>query len=90
MVILNCIYLWKKPTDQLKRKYIRSKLGATYSELNIYSKVALLQSTLFYVYRLGAALLLVGLVPFCLQLHGLVVMTLAELCYMECVKPYIL
>jgi hypothetical protein len=90
LVILNGVYLWKKPTDQLARKYVRSKFGAAYSELNIYSKVALLQSTLFYVYRLVAALLLVGIVPFCLQLHVLVVMTLAELCYLECVKPYML
>jgi hypothetical protein len=66
MVILNCRYLWRKPASQLDRKYIRSTVGATYSELNIFSKVALLQSTLFYVYRLLAALLLVGLLPFCI------------------------
>jgi Ni,Fe-hydrogenase I cytochrome b subunit len=42
LVILNGIYLWKKPTKQLARKYVRSKLGATYSELNIYSRFALL------------------------------------------------
>jgi hypothetical protein len=82
MVIINCIYLWKKPAQQLARKYVRSRLGATYSELNIYSRSALLQSTLFYVYRLVASLLLIGLVPFALQLHGLVVITLAELCFM--------
>jgi hypothetical protein len=90
LMIVNGVYLWKKPATQLARKYVRSRVGATYSELNIYSKVALLQSTLFYVYRFVAALLLVGLVPFCVQLHGLVVMTVSELCYLHCVKPYIL
>ena len=67
---------------------MKSRVGALYSELNIWSKVALLQSTIFYVYRLFAALILVGFVSLSAQLNGLIVMTLGEICYLQVVKPY--
>lgn len=83
-------YLWKKPNYVLDDPLTRRKIGALYSELNVHSKHALLQTSFFYVLRLIAALLLAGFCPVTIQLHALTVLTLLQLCFIHAVKPYVL
>ena len=87
-VAFNFKFLYQKSPKYLELESVKSRVGSLYSELNIWNKIALLQSTIFYVYRIFAALLLVGLLPFSVQLNGLITMTLVELCYLHVVKPY--
>lgn len=47
----------------------KAKFSAAYTGLNVRSKDALAQSTVFYVVRLVAALTMAGQFPFWFQLH---------------------
>ena len=66
-VVVNFVLTVRKPAHTLSRHDSKDKFGSMYTGLNIYSKAALFQSTLFYLIRILLALSIVTL-PFFAQL----------------------
>jgi hypothetical protein len=58
-------YLHSKTGSYLAQPETKTRIGALFSELDVFRRIALMQATIFYVFRLMAAILLVGFIPFC-------------------------
>ena len=62
-MVINFVFTVRKPARTLSRYDAKDKFGSMYTGLNIYSKAALFQSTLFYIIRMLLAISIVTL-PF--------------------------
>ena len=88
LVTINFIYLLFNPLVHFQRLSTKSYVGAIYTDLNIFSKVALFKSTLFYIVRGVVCLLLVSDWPFSFKIHGMVLIMNVDVWFQVRYKPF--
>ena len=88
LVIINFTYLLLNPLKHLEKLNTKSKVGAAYSDLNIFSKVALFKSTLFYIIRGVICMLLVSDWPFAFKIQGMVFIVDVDVWFQVRYKPF--